>query len=457
VVDRVQSTSVAEAPPKETVAPSRTWAAQAGAVVEYFLIAAGVVSLYFTEHRLSSDGLNRYQALSQLLSGDGLSPDRYQLVGPLFASPMWWLGRLGVLGRDESVWLLYYNLTLFVLCLVGLHVLLRRRIDARLLRRFLLLLVAGSMIPAHITDFYGEVFTAVTVGLGILLAVSVVVSRPWRVVGWIAGVLGTANTPAALPAFGLVGLDQGIARRRLRYAVPVVVAALLVLAENAARRGSPFDQGYSGYAFDYPFLFGVLAIMLSFGKGLVFFAPGMFLPVRRRMEGLYDPERIDLWRAYRSWLLFIAGLVLVYANWWAWNGDTYWGPRFFLFAMFPAALALAIWLTFDGPRPAWTDAVLLVVLAGSIWVGMNATLFELLWPANCYIDHTYCRFAIEDSRLWYPLHAWPGLPAGKWVQAAYFIAAYAWLAAPVVRRLVGSASSGVQRLAAARPWAGWRL
>jgi hypothetical protein len=426
-------------------------------VVEYLLIVIGFVSLYFTEHRLTSDGLRRFDALNQLLSGDGWSADRYPLVGPLFATPMWWLGRLQLLNRNETDWIRYYNLALFGLCLLGLYFLLRNRIRADLLRRFLLLVVAGSMIPAHITDFYGEVFTAVTLAMGVLLAVSAKVSRPLRALGWISGMLGAANTPAAIPAFGLVAADHGVRRRRWRYAVPVLVAAVLVLVENQVRRGSPLDQGYTGEQFNFPFVLGVLAILFSFGKGLVFFTPGLFLPVRRRMEGLYDPQRIDLWRGQLSWLILVGGLVVVYAKWWAWGGDVYWGPRFFLVAIFPAAMAIAIWLTHTGPRPIWTDALLLVVLGLSVWVGLNSTLFELLWPANCYVDHTYCRFAIEDSRLWYPLRAWPSdLPAGRWLQAAYFGTVFAWLAAPVVRRLVVATTTRARTLVAQRPWAGWR-
>src|SRR4029078_4990998 len=39
---------------------------------------------------------------------------------------------------------------------------------------------------------------------------------------------------------------------------------------------------------------------------------------------------------------FLAGLILVYARWWAWYGGWGWGPRFLLYAGVPSALGLAI-------------------------------------------------------------------------------------------------------------------
>jgi hypothetical protein len=404
------------------------------AVVEYGLIVVGLVMLRYTEHKIAADGQDRLDALNQLLSGDGLSSFRYSLIGPLFAAPMWWLGHLGIAGRGPDNWLKYYNLVLFCLGMLAFFLLLRKRVDAALLRRFLLLVVAGTMIAAHVTNFYGETFTAMTVGLGLLIVVATV-HPAVRAVGWVATIVGTANTPAATPALGIVGGERSLAVRRLRYLLPALFAAVLVLGENWARRGNPLDQGYAGYGFDFPFVLGVLAILFSFGKGLVFFTPGMFLPIGRKIVGRYDPARIDLWRGYKSWMLFIGGLILVYASWFAWSGDTFWGPRFFHIAIFPASLSLAVWLTVRDTRP-WTDIVLLAVLALSIWIGADSTIFEQYWPPNCYIDHTYCRFNIQDSRLWYPIQAWPAhLPTVKWAQFGYHVVVFLWLAAPVMARL----------------------
>ena len=107
---------------------------------------------------------------------------------------------------------------------------------------------------------------------------------------------------------------------------------------------------YSGLpGFSYPFLFGLLAILFSFGKGLVFFTPGLFLPLKERLRALGE-RGSALWRLHTSWLLFTASLVLIYASWWDRSGDWFWGPRFFLFASVPASFALALWASRPSPR-----------------------------------------------------------------------------------------------------------
>ena len=58
----------------------------------------------------------------------------------------------------------WFNTLVFGLGLLGLYLLLRRHVEGRLLRAFLLLLTLASMVPYHLTQFYGEVFTAVLVG-----------------------------------------------------------------------------------------------------------------------------------------------------------------------------------------------------------------------------------------------------------------------------------------------------
>ncbi|MGY0235703.1 hypothetical protein [Longispora urticae] len=410
---------------------------RAAAVTDYVLIVGGLVSLWFTSRHLMGDGERRFDALTQLLTGAGLSTDRYSLLGPLFATPLWWLGRAA---GDARGWITHYNLVLFVVSLGLLFLLLRRRVDAVLLRRFLLLLVAGTMIAPHVNDFYGETFTAMTVGVGVLCAVALVTRPAVRWAGWVAMTLGGANTMSSLPALGLLGLRQSALTHRLRYVLPVLVAGVVALAESWARRGHPLDQGYGAERFDFPVLLGILAILLSFGKGLVFFTPGLLLPARRRLRGLFDPAAVDLWRGQEAWLVFVAGLVLVYGGWWAWNGDFYWGPRFFLIAIFPASLALAAWLTHHDSRPSRNLAIL-GVLALSLWVGANSTVFEMLLSPTCFPLATkqedFCRYGVLESRLWYPWLSWPeGLSVTQWAQLHYHALVLYWLALPVIIRSV---------------------
>jgi len=306
------------------------------------------------------------------------------------------------------------------------------------------------MIAAHVSDFYGETFTAMTVGVGVLSAVVVGGRRAVRAMGWVGIVLGTANTPATLPGLALVSGHWAWVSRRLRYLCAVAVAVTLVVGEAWLRRGGPLAQGYDGESFSYPFGLGVLAILFSFGKGLVFFTPGLVLPIGRRVGGLYDASSLDLRRGYRSLLLFIAGMVLVYASWWDWSGDLYWGPRYFLIAILPASLALAVWLTAEESR-LLPNIALLGVLALSVWVGANSTIFEQLKSPRCFPLATpiedLCRFGVRDSALWYPIEAWPThLTAAKWFQLGYHAVVFVWLASVVIARMTPALASSVRRV-----------
>jgi hypothetical protein len=423
-------------------------------VIEWSMLALGLVSLMSTDHRVGGDGKTRMLALDAMLRGHW-APQRFSLIGPMFASPMWLAGQF--FGGPRA-WLAYYNLVVFAVGLLLVFLLLRGRVDDTLLRRFLLLLVTATMIPANITDFYGETFSAMTVGVGVI-AVFAAASHPrlprW---GWIAIILGTANSAATTVGLAFLTGERALVHRRVRYAVPVMAVVALVLGENWVRRGDPLDQGYAGESFSYPMVMGVLAILLSFGKGLVFFTPGLTLPIRRKLQGLYDANRIDLFEVYRGWMLYLGGLVLVYANWWAWSGDLYWGPRFFLLAIFPASLALAAWLTRPERRPL-PSLALLGVLAMSIWVAADSTVFETLGSPRCYVpgnlQEDYCRFGVVDSDLWYPFTAWP-LPITpvQLAQLAFFVCVGSWLAAAVLVPLLRATAERMRRSAAWR-WREW--
>jgi len=143
---------------------------------------------------------------------------------------------------------------------------------------------------------------------------------------------------------------------------------------------------------------------LSFGKGLAFFAPGLLIPLEKTDERL--PPR--LWECYRGWMLFLAGMVLVYAKWWAWYGGLTWGPRFFLMASFPASLALAVSLR-RTPRFDWKWIAVLGVLALSLWVGIDGAVFDQanmgVCQQNDWAQEFLCWYTPEFSALWRPFVA----------------------------------------------------
>jgi hypothetical protein len=406
------------------------------AVVETALIVIGVLLLAFgQEQQLGGDGLARWEAVRQLFEHGQVSNTIYSLIGPVFSLPLWAIGT--AVGALDPV-LRYYNVALFGLSLVALYFLLRRLVEAELVRRFLLLVVAGSMIAPHVRNFYGEVFTLVAVGAGLAAVVT-----GWQKSGWAAVILGAANTPASLVGLGLVAAGESVRFKRLRYLLPAILGGVIVLAEIGLRRS--FDAEYTNNVviaktvmpysgldgFSYPFLFGLLAILLSFGKGLVFYLPGLLLPVWRSLTD-------KLQRLYLLWILFLAGLVLAYASWWSWYGGDYWGPRFFVFGILPASLALAVALTF--PRGLLYNFATLAVLALAIWIGADSLVLGSYFPPECFIgyyQYAYvCHFTAEFSQLWYPFVRPPALTTGQIFEFFYYGAVFVWLAVPLTRRII---------------------
>lgn len=401
---------------EKSIAPSRQmpkgrWTARG--VGETALIVIGLLAnLLLLPHTIAGDATRRYAALSQLLSGGGVSQVKYSLIGPIFAAPLWLMGRLF---SQPAVWVESYNTIIFAAALLGLYLLLRDHMEGRLLRAFLLLLTLASMFTYHLTQFYGEVFTAMLVAVGLALAV---LRRRGALVGLALVAVGVANTPATIAGLAFA-LAQRIWRtRRLRYGLTLLAVLALIAGESLLRRGSALNDGYQddtgGHTlmpfagipgFSYPLLLGLLAILLSFGKGLIFFTPGLFLPLRRRIAAIWG-ENSPIWTLYSLWLWFVVGLVLVYAKWWAWYGGWFWGPRFFLFACIPASFALALWTQRPSARLT-LNLIALGVLALSVWVGINGAVFNQaglnVCTAHHYLLESYCHFAPDYSALWRPM------------------------------------------------------
>ncbi len=215
-------------------APTTTEGSPMRARLEIGLILLGLLALLFLmPHTISSDGQERFNELTLLL-GKGIIPTRkYSMIGPIFAAPLWLLGNpfhvaYALVSR--------FNWLLFSTGLLVMYVLLRRRLDPTLLRTFILILIAGSMFPNHLSNFYGEVFTAMFVGVGLLIAI--VVGGRARLGGWFAVALGVANTPATLVGLGLIAVRRIWETGRLRPVLVIVAAGALIGAENW-KRASP--------------------------------------------------------------------------------------------------------------------------------------------------------------------------------------------------------------------------
>lgn len=416
------------------------------ALVETVLIGAGLIILFqvlpFTIH---GDATIRYKALSKWLEHGILPTMKYSIVGPAFSIPLWFLGKVY---QDSMWWCERYNIIIFAIGLIVIYLVLRKWFDHSFIRKFILLLVVASMFPAHLANYYSEVFTALCVGIGILVALF-----SSRFGGWLAVVLGVVNTPASILGLAGVVLKQTLDSKRWRTVAIFAVAVCLLVAESWIRLGHPLNSGYDGNAgactimpytcrsgFSYPFFFGLISILFSFGKGLIYFAPGLLLPIRKTLLNLQSGKKHEIYQAYILWMVFLAGLILIYSRWWAWYGGWFWGPRFFLFASIPASFALAVRLHYRSSS-LLLNVLTAVVFCLSAWVGFNVVFYNPdVTVSICYAHHyaleMLCHYTPEFSVLWYPFVIHEPIKAIFNPYVIYSIITFAYLAAPLLGRTV---------------------
>src|SRR3954471_112922 len=339
---------------------------QRWASVTLALTGIALALLFFVvPHAITGDGYVRYSKVDALVRGGTLTREPYSLVGPLFAAPLW------ALGRDRPWWVARFNVLLLAIGSIAFWRLLRRDTTTHERASAALLLVATGLAPAATLDFYGEMFTAVMIASGLLL-----VSPGGRRIGWIPVVLGVVNTPATAVGLLFVAIHLAWHARRAEAFGATLPAGALILLENTIVRGGPLVTGYAGNhgattqlpfsgmpGFSYPMAAGVLSLLFSFGKGLFFFAPGALLIANARRQ------RPALAPFFDASIAFLAGVILVYSGWWAWYGGWTWGPRFLLFAAYPSALALAVAL--GGPITPRRGAIALALTAWTVWVGAS--------------------------------------------------------------------------------------
>lgn len=417
------------------------------AVLERGLIVAGFGVLFFLlPHALVGDDNQRFSDIEQLLHHGRLSNSKYSLVMPLLSVPVLLLGNVV---ESPAWWAARFNVIVVAAGVVVSCWLLRGRADPRLLRLIVLVLLFASFLTDRLRDYNAEVLTATLVTVGIIC----ITTERHVVAGWAAIVVGVVNTPAAIVGLALMAGWETLRNRRFRYLAPVVAALVLIMLEDWVRRGGPLVTGYAnnhGFrtimpysgqpGFSYPFLLGVAAILFSFGRGLLFFTPGLALWLDGRTRRLVRPAPGQ--PAVTLMLLFTAGLVLIYAKWWAWYGGLAWGPRFFVFAAIPASVLLAARIWRAGRSPS-ADLVTLAVLALSAWVGCAGAINDrqqalAICSAGNYQNEQLCWFTPDFSPLWQPVRQFPHLTAATMVVALYCAAVFSYLAAPLVIGLLRS-------------------
>ena len=427
--------------------------------IELFGLIAGLclmaVALRFD---IDADAAVRYRMLQMLVDDHQISASKYSIVQPVAAVPLYVFGKL--IGQPERM-VQRFNLFVFALMLLVVYRRLSDRVETSVLRHWCLLMLAGSMFLHHIRMFFTEVFSAAAVVVGITWLLT---GAP--LAGSLALCLGVVNSPALLLALVFVTLKLAWDERKAWYLALPAVTLLAILLGAWMRRGSPLSTGYETEAsfrtlmpysgmpgFTYPFVLGVLSCLFSFGKGLLFFAPGLFLPA-----GTVEDQ--PLRRLHRLLLLFVAGMVVFYAKWSGWYGGWFWGPRYFLLASVPASLGIALCLRERNPSMTKQSLVLGVLLL-SAWVGIDGAVFGLdrlsgIGTANNYALESLTWYVPEFSPLWYPFIEHRHLAARDLVVVAYCAIVVAVLALPLMGRLAARASAFTmenvrERLTRSRP------
>ncbi len=181
-------------------------------------------------------------------------------------------------------------------------------------------------------------------------------------------------------------------RRLSRWIIPlagVALAGLGHLAYNLARFGNLLETGYGAQAsaggFSTPLPVGLYGLLLSPGKGIVWFAPaivlalsgvaGMLRPRAQSREPRHGEAAHNAGVAIV--LASIAGLV-EYGTFEQWAADGSWGPRYLLPLLAPAFLGVAFALdhaTRARKRLAWALGIAgLVVTLGGVGVYFGAEM-----------------------------------------------------------------------------------
>lgn len=221
-----------------------------------------------------------------------------------------------------------------------------------------------------------------------------------------AGAFVAISAKLTMLPMAIVCLTAAGFRRPRAWLLPAAGVALALAghaAYNVARFGTPLETGYgaqaSASAFTTPLLVGLYGLLVSSGKGALWFAPAVALApwgiatmVRSRQHSdaarRGDAARRAAWAACATW----AVALLQYGRFQHWAGDGSWGPRY-LVPLLPLAF-VAVGFALDGAsrarrRVAWAlGAIGLVVTLGGVGIYFGAQMREAGdYPYTLPLEH----------------------------------------------------------------------
>jgi hypothetical protein len=167
-------------------------------------------------------------------------------------------------------------------------------------------------------------------------------------------------------------LVLGVLRLVVAFVLPLLVWAAIICAYNYARFGDPFTTGYlPEESFSAPWLTGILGLLLSPGRGLLFFCPVLFACL---------PAALPFVRRHRLEAIFVylvSGFyVLLYGKWFMWHGGFAWGPRFLVPILPLLCITLAPLVDALRGRRQWAFWGLLGLSAAVQLLGLSVHFFH---------------------------------------------------------------------------------
>ena len=327
--------------------------------------------LVFASHKPSISGIDSKARYHQIASwfGDleeGVELDqRYSIAQPVLAVPLYTLGKITEGNRDPqgakkhriALVSQFNHLVLFVFLIWLYRWLLHgAQLKVSQVEEVILALLLFSFFLPHSTDFYTEILWSTSLFYSIVKGQDYLAGRSisWVlliaatfIAGWASPValiiLSLAVAPPLLWQWKKEGVARGHIPLILSYGLGCMLAVVFFAGENYLEQGEFFRSGYSGEqfgAFNFSLL-GYLGLLISPGRGMLFFAPGFFLffyfiskELRPHFGEIEREAIISLWLAgAATWLAF--------ASWNYWGGAGYWGPRFLMLPSILGAYFLA--------------------------------------------------------------------------------------------------------------------
>lgn len=313
---------------------------------------------------------------------DGRYYAQYGLGQSLLALPLYWTGRAlhALTGWATAVFATRCAVTLLnplALALAGgCLYLLARRLDYGRRAAVGVALTTGLATPLWVYSktFFSEPLLTLALVAATLGALQ---GDRGRAGGWV--VCGLALGAAALVkpvsvVSALAFLAYAALRRRGRWRAVALASAPLVLgvaavgAYNSARFGSPFDMGYRTAAWDGLPWVGAAGLLVSSGKGLLWYCPPLVL-------GLAGFFRLG--RRWPRTAALLGGTFLLYlsahVSYNHWHGGGAWGPRLILPVVPLLILPAAEWMQ-NPPRREWIRLLMAAALAAGVIVQVPAVL-----------------------------------------------------------------------------------